>query len=164
MSIDEPFLVSAERFDDAFQRVYLAFHRRDGTDHELSGVSRAVLRHLSFSGPVTIGDASRHLRRAQSVVSDIMTQLEHNGLVERRRDVDDRRRVLVWLTPAGVAALRRDASVLSHELLAHALARLGREQTDAILAALDELVVAAEPPRDALESAAPPARAHSRHP
>lgn len=136
----------AEQLDDAFQRVYLAFHRRDGRTRDLSAASRAVLVHLTHSGPVTIGDAAVHLDRAQSVVSDIVTQLEGNGLVERQRDPADHRRVLVWLTDAGVDAVRYDASVLSHERLSDAIERLDADEVGGAIDLLHQLSRAASPP------------------
>jgi DNA-binding MarR family transcriptional regulator len=114
----------AEEFDRLYQAVYLSFHRRDGKRAELSGASRAVLGHLALAGPVTVGEAAAHLDRAQSVVSDLVTQLERKGLLERESDPTDRRRTLVWLTPAGFDRLARDRRVLSTELLSAALAGL----------------------------------------
>jgi len=102
----------AARYADLFRAVYLTYHRRDGPRSGLTGASRAVLGHLAVSGPLTVGEAARHLDRAQSVVSEIVDQLEAKGLLERERDPADRRRVLVWLTPDGQHALRRDADVL----------------------------------------------------
>ena len=37
-------------------------------------------------GPLTVGDIALHLYRVQSVVSDIVTQLESKGVLERERD------------------------------------------------------------------------------
>lgn len=132
----------AHAFEQLFQAVYLRFHRRDAKRSELSAASRAVLQHLALAGPLTVGEASRHLDRAQSVVSDIVTQLEAKGLLERERDPGDRRRVLVWLTPAGFAQLGRDREVLSTELLGPALARLPPPTRTALLAGLRALVAA----------------------
>jgi hypothetical protein len=63
----------AERFAEFFHVVYLTFHRRDRPRSELPGASRAVLEHLALAGPLTIGEAAVHMRRAQSVISEIMT-------------------------------------------------------------------------------------------
>ena len=60
----------AERFADLFRAVYLTFHRRDRPRSGLPGASRAVLEHLALSGPLTIGEAAVHMRRAQSVISE----------------------------------------------------------------------------------------------
>ena len=136
---------SAERFAELFRAVYLTFHRRDGPRGQLPGASRAVLEHLAMAGPLTVGEAAGHLGRAQSVVSEIVSHLERQGLLERESDPADRRRTLVWLTPAGHEALRRDREVLSVDRLATALAGLPDGQADALIAGLRALVDQAGP-------------------
>jgi DNA-binding MarR family transcriptional regulator len=123
----------AEEFDHLYRAVYLAFHRRDGRRSELSGASRAVLNHLALAGPLTVGEAAVHLDRAQSVVSDIVTQLERKGLLERESDPVDRRRTLVWLTPVGVACLAADQRVLSVPLLEAALSAVAEDRRSSLL-------------------------------
>ncbi|WP_051639888.1 MarR family winged helix-turn-helix transcriptional regulator [Cellulomonas sp. URHE0023] len=129
----------AKEFEDAFQKAYLRFHRRDGKGAQMSGASRAVLMHLAHTGPLTVGEAAQHLDRAQSVVSDIVTQLESKNLLERDTDPDDRRRTLVWLTPSGFDALDRERQVLSTELLARAGRRMTPEQRAALVGGLHAL-------------------------
>ena len=85
----------AERFAELFRAVYLTFHRRDGPRSQLAGVSRAVLEHLALAGPLTVGEAAAHMVRAQSVISEIVTHLEGQGLLEREDDPADRRRTLI---------------------------------------------------------------------
>jgi DNA-binding MarR family transcriptional regulator len=136
----------AERFAERFRAVYLTFHRRDGPRSQLQGASRAVLEHLAMAGPLTIGEAAAHLSRAQSVISEIVSHLEEQGLLERESDPADRRRTLVWLTPAGHSALRRDREVLGLDLLARALARVPAGQAEALIAGLQALVQAARQP------------------
>jgi DNA-binding MarR family transcriptional regulator len=129
----------ARRFADAFTGIYLATHRRDGKQSQLSAVSRGVLRHLSMTGPLTIGETAVHLDRAQSVVSDIVTQLEGNDLVERMTDPRDRRRTLVWLTPLGLDRLEQDRQVLALELVDRALARLTEPDREVLLRLMEQL-------------------------
>ena len=114
----------AEQFAGLFRAVYLTFHRRDGPRSQLPGASRAVLEHLALAGPLTVGEAAAHMSRAQSVISEIVTHLERQGLLEREDDPADRRRTLIWLTAQGHETLRRDREVLSVEMLAGAMARL----------------------------------------
>jgi DNA-binding MarR family transcriptional regulator len=130
----------AREFAELFRAVYLTFHRRDGPRSELPNASLAVLEHLALAGPLTIGEAAAHLRRAQSVVSEIVSHLARQGLLERESDPEDRRRTLIWLTPDGQATLRRQREVLSTELLAKALANMPHEQSRALLHALRSLV------------------------
>lgn len=139
---------AAAEFEGLFRDVYLAFHRRDGRRAGFSGASWAVLTHLSLAGPVTIGEAAAHLDRAQSVVSEIVTQLASKGYLERRPDPADRRRILVWLTPAGATALRDDANVLSESLLLAALGRMPDPEVTAMLTGLRELVAGAPRPHE----------------
>ncbi len=134
-----------ERFADLFRATYLTFHRRDRPRGQLVAASRAVLEHLALAGPLTIGEAALHLNRAQSVVSEIVGHLVQDGLLERESDPADRRRTLVWLTPAGQEALRRDRAVLDAGLLAAALARLPPVQADALITGLNALISHAPP-------------------
>lgn len=131
---------AAQAFEHLFGAAYLQFHRRDGKRSELSGASRAVLQHLALAGPLTVSEAATHLDRAQSVVSDIVTQLEGKGLLEREPDPADRRRTLVWLTPRGQARLTQDRQVLSVELLTRAMATLTAHQRRTLLDALRALL------------------------
>lgn len=149
----------AETFAELFAATYLRFHRRDGKRAEMTMASRAVLQHLSLTGPLTIGETARHLDRAQSVVSDIVTQLEGKGLLEREPDPSDRRRTLVWLTPEGMTLLARDRHVLSTELLTQAMATLTVEQRAELLDAVRTLLDT-EPGRPA----ASPVPTHPRIP
>jgi DNA-binding MarR family transcriptional regulator len=143
--------VDAASFAALFRTIYLTYHRRDGPRSGLTGASRAVLGHLAHTGPLTIGEAALHLDRAQSVVSEIVDGLERRGLLIRDRDRDrdpaDRRRTLVWLTPAGIEALRRDAEVLSEDALAAAIARMTDSDRTSLLTGAAALLAAAPPPQ-----------------
>ena len=103
-----------------------------------------MLEHLALAGPLTIGEAAAHMRRAQSVISEIVTHLERYGLLERENDPGDRRRTLIWLTPGGHVALRRDREVLDADLLGRAMARLSPGQGDALNAGMRALIECAQ--------------------
>ena len=152
---------AAERFAQQFPAIYLRFHRRDGKGAGLTAASRAVLEHVALAGPVTVGELSCHLDRAQSVVSDIVNHLEGAGLLERQADAADRRRRLVWLSPAGRSFLERDREVLSVDLLARAFARMPADERLAVTDALDSLLRADNAPggsRPTLPTHPPPTR------
>jgi DNA-binding MarR family transcriptional regulator len=133
----------AERFAELFRALYLTYHRRDGPRNALTGASRAVLTHLAVTGPLTVGEAAGHLDRAQSVVSEIVDGLVRKGLLERERDPADKRRTLVWLTPAGHEAIRRDAEVLGVDVLAEAIASMSDADRTALLTGAAALLAAA---------------------
>lgn len=130
---------AAEEFEALFRAIYLQFHRRDPKRSELPAASRAVLLHLAQAGPLTVGEAARHLRRAQSVVSEVVDGLERKGLLDRMRDPRDKRRTLVWLSEAGFARLSEDRRVLSRELLAPALGGLPARTRSALLSGMHAL-------------------------
>ncbi len=136
---------AADDFAELFPALYLRLHtRRDKTGHRENGVGHAVMQHLAFAGPLTVGEAARHFARAQSVVSEIVDRLEAAGLVERMRDERDRRRVLVWLTPAGLDALERDRRVLEPELVQAAMQRLKPAARRALVDGMRALVAASD--------------------
>jgi DNA-binding MarR family transcriptional regulator len=132
----------AREFGALFPAVYLRFHRRDGTKRDLPGASRAVLQHLTLTGPLTIGEMAKHLSRAQSVVSEIVEHLERDGLLERMRDPKDRRRTLVWLSEQGLALLEREREVLSSDLLRRAMTRMKPAARLALLSGMHALLAA----------------------
>ncbi len=61
--------------------------------------------------PVTVGELGRRLHLDSGTVTPLLKRLEVMGIVHRRRDSDDERRVLVELTPDGFDVVGRLASV-----------------------------------------------------
>lgn len=66
----------------------------------------------------TIGELAERLQAKQHGVVALVTRCEEAGLVERRANLDDRRRVEVHLLPAGEAILTRLAEIHRAELRA----------------------------------------------
>jgi DNA-binding MarR family transcriptional regulator len=130
---------AANAFSEIFPAVYLRFHaRRRG--HPLTPQSWAVLQHLAHAGPLTIGEAARHLGRAQSVVSEIMDGLERKDLVARVRDGRDRRRTLVWLTDAAHAEMADARRVLEHARLEAAMREMSTGERASLVRGMRALV------------------------
>lgn len=153
---------SAAAYAELFPAVYLRFHRRDGKRRELSGASRGVLLHLAGAGPLTVGECSKHLARAQSVVSEIVDQLVGHGLLARLRDERDRRRVVVWLTEEGRQRLIEEQEVLSRAALERAFARMTPEEHRQLLAGTRALVRAANSPSKPPAHSAPDSKERRR--
>ena len=89
----------------------------------LSLVHLQVLTVLETDGPVPMGTLAESLDVSQASTTGIVDRMEQRGLVERRRDDEDRRVVRVALTEdgtrllAGVAAGRRERlGILLQEL------------------------------------------------
>jgi len=133
---------SAREFGELFPAVYLRFHRRDGKQRELPSASRAVLHHLTLTGPLTVGEMAKHLSRAQSVVSEIVDHLERDGLLERMLDPKDKRRKLIWLSDRGLALLEHEREVLSRDLLTRAMTKMKPADRRALLRGMHGLLAA----------------------
>lgn len=136
---------AATAFCELFPALYLRFRRRGARGERWTPQTDAVLRHLTLSGPLTVGEMARHLGRAQSVVSEIVDGLVRKGLLERLRDARDRRRVLVWLTDAAREALARRDEVLDRERVADAMRALPIARRRELVASLRALVDAPSP-------------------
>jgi DNA-binding MarR family transcriptional regulator len=136
---------AARELRELFPAVYALLHRRRPRGAvRADGAMLAAMRHLAHIGPLTVGEAARHLERAQSVISELVDRLVRRGLAERMPDARDRRRALIWLTPEGIAALEEEHEVLSRERVQAALSRMSLRSRRELVAGLRALVRAAE--------------------
>jgi DNA-binding MarR family transcriptional regulator len=62
-------------------------------------------------GPVSVGDLGARLHLDSGTLSPLIKRLGHLGLVDRRRDPADDRRVLISLTPEGSALHSRACEI-----------------------------------------------------
>lgn len=79
----------------------------------------ALLKLKEF-GSLTMGELCKHLFTACSTVTDLADRLEREGLVERVRDVKDRRIVRINLRPKGeeiVEAVIRERQIYLEKVL-----------------------------------------------
>jgi DNA-binding MarR family transcriptional regulator len=138
---------AASAFCELFPALYLRLCRRHDDESRRSRLTPqqdAVLHHLAMSGPLTVGEMSRHFARAQSVVSEIVDGMEDKGMLERMRDERDRRRTLVWLTEEAREVLRRRGEVLDPVRVGRAMRALPPERRASLIEGLRALVRAAE--------------------
>jgi DNA-binding MarR family transcriptional regulator len=80
-----------------------------------------LLASLSGTAGLTIGELADILLLQQPTVTRIVDRIEKDGLVARKSASDDRRRVIVTLTPRGralVAGLLKDAAQHQNDVLA----------------------------------------------
>jgi len=103
-----------------------------------SPYSHAVLAVLDESSRETQGAIADALGYDRGQLVGILDELEDRGLVERRRDPEDRRRHIVRLTPDGKQALKtvRKLSQRLEEDLLGTLSAREREALHALLAKL----------------------------
>ena len=82
--------------------------RRLRAEHRFSLSQGAVLGRLDREGPQSVSDLAASERMRQQSMAQTVSDLEADGLVERRPDPQDRRRALVSLTEQGIATLQAE--------------------------------------------------------
>ena len=119
------------------------FYIRLSSVRRLSFTTLSVLHTLAERSPLRLGELTATEQVSQPAITQMVTRLEADGLVERRPDPQDRRAVLVHLTPAGrkVVTDRRDDRV---GRLAPLLDLLDSRERAALAAALPVLERIAE--------------------
>ncbi|MFD0690119.1 MarR family winged helix-turn-helix transcriptional regulator [Actinomadura fibrosa] len=132
---------------DAFTRAIEDFNRfyiRLPVLEKLSFTTLSVLDTLaSADGPMRLSDLTRTEQVSQPAITQLVTRLERDGLVERRPDPRDGRAVLVHITEAGRRIGRaRHEDRTRH--LAPLFAQLTGAQRQAIAQALPALTRLAE--------------------
>ena len=130
----------AEQFDTLYGRVWRTFFKADAED--LSQHERQLLHHIPHDVGISLGDVARHLGIPKSSASEQVKSLERRGLLTRRRDPNDERRLAIVLTRRGVARLRSD-SILDLVRLGAALKKLTPAERKSLFEGLDRLAPAA---------------------
>lgn len=85
----------------------------------------ALLALWQDGEPLSVGDLGDRLRLDSGTLTPVLKRLEQAGLVKRRRDPDDERRVLIALTPAG-----RDLEDQVADVPSRLVASLGLNKAD----------------------------------
>jgi DNA-binding MarR family transcriptional regulator len=91
--------------------------RKLAQESELTTSQLLVLQHVSQRGRALPSEVARAVTLKQATVTVVVNKLEDTGLVTRKRDTDDRRRVWIELTNAGKAALENSPDLLQHRFV-----------------------------------------------
>jgi DNA-binding MarR family transcriptional regulator len=124
----------AEQLDD----VVTGLRRLTLDRRGLSLTAAATLATLRRSGPARLTDLAGTEGVSQPSMTALVGRLTDQGLVQRRTDPDDRRAVLITVTPAGAELLRRRREDRATRL-AGPLQGLDDDDVRAITAALPAL-------------------------
>ncbi len=108
----------------------------------LSFTTLSVLHTLATTGPRRLTELTASEQVTQPAITQIVTKLERDGLVERRPDPSDGRAVLVHITEQGAAVVegRRAERIARLTELADRLTPAERTAIQAALPALKRLV------------------------
>ncbi|MEV4297964.1 MarR family winged helix-turn-helix transcriptional regulator [Microbispora rosea] len=121
---------------------FTRMHIRLPAGRRLSFTTLSVLHTLAGDGPKRLTELAGSEQVTQSAITQMVTKLEREGLVERHPDPSDGRAVLVQVTAAGAAIVdgRRAQRVARLTDLADRLAEPERAAIAAALPALARMV------------------------
>lgn len=88
-------LVSLRKITQAISLHSHDLSRRYG----LTGPQLVILNEIANHESISVTELARSISLSQATVTDILNRLAKKGLVERTRDVKDRRRVIIRITP-----------------------------------------------------------------
>jgi DNA-binding MarR family transcriptional regulator len=81
---------------------------------DLTASQLLVMQHVAQSGKALPSAIAKAIDLKQATVTVLVNKLEDAGLVTRRRDTEDRRRVWIEMTNSGQAALDRSPDLLQN--------------------------------------------------
>ena len=94
---------------------------------QLTGPQLTVVKILEQIGELSLSELSDRIRAQNSAVTGIIDRMEREGLVLRERSTEDRRVVIIRLTPKGIA-LAEDIPLEPMEVFQSALTSLTKEE------------------------------------
>ncbi|UJF36231.1 MarR family winged helix-turn-helix transcriptional regulator [Paenibacillus hexagrammi] len=80
----------------SLHKLRMSFLYRELQQVELTGPQLFILRELFMQEPRKLSELSKAVQLSNSTVSGIVDRLERDGLIERKRDEEDRR--IVWIS------------------------------------------------------------------
>jgi DNA-binding MarR family transcriptional regulator len=131
-----------QEFIAAIRASQTATETFDSSAADFLGIDHSAYRALDIldqEGPMTAGRLAERARLSPGAMTALLDRLEEKGLARRTRDTEDRRRVLVEVTPE----LRRGAEDLygPPEQIAQGLAEYSDEQLEFLIGFLRANVV-----------------------
>lgn len=106
--------------------------------HEVTEQQWRVIRVLGEKSPLDASEVADRACVLAPSLTRIMKALEDRGLIAKDKDADDGRRVLLSITPAGIALIR-EVTPESRAIYADLEARYGRERIDQLIDMLSDL-------------------------
>jgi DNA-binding MarR family transcriptional regulator len=125
---------------------FVALANRALSGYQLSPAARQALAVLDGAGePLSPTEIARRLIVTTASVTSLLDTLERRGLVERRADPADRRRLLVAITPPAQDLVRQYVPeiVALQGAVMHGISEEDRQQLIAVLTRIREAIAAA---------------------
>jgi DNA-binding MarR family transcriptional regulator len=93
-----------------------AFDERVAEKLKLSRTDLRCLELIERLGPLTAGTLAEESGLSTGAVTFLLDRLEEAGLVQRRRDTDDRRRVWVEMIPSALQRIKQYQEPIAQEM------------------------------------------------
>lgn len=119
----------------------------------VTGAQLVIMQEIQNTAFITTGKIAENLDISQSTATLILDKLENKGLVERTRDLQDKRKWLLTLTATGEKLLKLAPTPLHNEFI-HRFERLPHWQQTQILSVLQQVIDLFNAPSLINESAA----------
>jgi DNA-binding MarR family transcriptional regulator len=116
--------------------------------HDLTSAQWGPLMHLRKMGRSTVADLARLLQLDAGATTRLLDRLEAKGLCKRVRSTEDRRVVMVELTPEGEVSVAEVPAVLAEVMNAH-LAGFSKTEWQALKLYLQRMLANGEALRGA---------------
>ena len=110
--------------------------RRLARQSELTASQILLLRYVAQEGRALPSEIAKAIELKQATITVLLNKLEAGGLVTRRRDTEDRRRVWVQLTDAGHKVLEQSPDLLQSRFQ-HGFDQLDDWEQSMIITALE---------------------------
>jgi DNA-binding MarR family transcriptional regulator len=123
---------------DSLRRIVQALRRASTRYQGSTSAQIFVLRTLEAHDGASVSDLAHLTHTHQSTVSEMITRLETNGLIERRIAQDDRRRVELYLSAAGRSLIREQVKTPQEDIV-EAIAAMSNEDRGALSQGLKAL-------------------------
>lgn len=112
--------------------------KEEARKHDLTGPQLSVIKLLSGIGDLSLTELSDNMQTKNSTVTGIIDRMESAGLVKRIRSEEDRRVVLIRLTPQG-QRLAREIPIEPMQLFRVALESISEREIKTLLKILGKL-------------------------
>jgi DNA-binding MarR family transcriptional regulator len=106
--------------------------------HDLTGPQLSVIKLLAGIGDLSLTELSKEIQTRNSTVTGIIDRMEDAGLVRRVRSENDRRVVIIRLTPQG-RALAKSVPIEPMQAFRRALSSLNPSEQRNLLRILSKL-------------------------
>lgn len=133
---------------DNYQQLLIALRRinmatdigakRLAKDTGLTTPQLLTMQAVSDASALTVGEVARAINLTMATTTSIVSGLERKGLLEKRRDLTDKRRVIVTPTAAGTRLIQEAPKTLQ-DLLARRFGGLEPWEQSFVLAALQRV-------------------------